>query len=198
MEDLQTKANEEAIVHKLIGINNEAINIEDINNMIEDLQTMMKTFVEMASSLNRPGDRRRRMGPGIRRYGFIDKTADLAAANPQFSPALFKASDLKGLLRDIEVIRNLTNLLLQFSRATQDSLLIYGDEAYSMALLYYHSVRELARRNVPGAEPVFRALEPFFRRSNSVVEEETAEPEMERDFKALLHGTKDGEVIVKN
>ena len=168
-----------------------------INNWTIAIKKMMKDFEEMSEGLHRPGDRRRKLGSGIRRYGFIDKTSDLALANPQFAPAFFNAGDLKDIVRDIEMSRNLLNLLQQFARLVNDSLLLFSDEAFSMALLYYNSVKELARRNVPGAEAVFRALEPFFRRPRRPGEEPT-EPEVERDIRALLHGKKDGKIVVEN
>jgi len=180
--------------HDMDGL---SINAEDINNMIDDIQSLMKGFVLITEGLSRPSDRFRKLGSGIRRYGFIDKTSDLAETNPQFSPAYFTSAELKSLVRDIELCRNLSNVLNQFSRVVQDSLLLYGDQAFSLALLYYQSVRELSRRNIPGAQEVFRALEPFFRTKRRPADEPTEE-EVERDVKALLHGTKEGEVVVKN
>jgi len=179
------------------NINDKSLNADDMSNWIEDIQGIMTAFANMADSLNRPSDRRRKLGSGIRRYGFIDKTSDLADVSPQFSPAYFNNNELKALIRDIELSRNLLNVLQQFSRVVSDSLLLYGDEAFSMALLYYNSVKELARRNVPGAEAVFRALEPFFRRPRHTAGEPT-EHEVERDIRALLHGKKDGQIIVEN
>ena len=190
-------ATKNAIAPSMIDMAEKALDVEDLTNWTDDIQTIMKAFVKAAESLNRPGDRRRKLGSGIRRYGFIDKTSDLAVLNPEFSPALFSSSGLKTMVRDIELVRNLFNVLQQFSRVVNDSLLLYGDQAFSMSLLYYNSVKELARRNVPGAEAVFRALEPFFRRGRRKDEEPT-EPEVERDVKALLHGKKDGRIVVEN
>jgi len=171
----------------------------DITAIIAGLLGVMDGYTDFIESIRRPSDRRRKSGPGIRRYGFIDKTSDLALANQVFSPALFSAQDLKDLVRNIELIRNLLNYLQQYVRLTQDCLLVMGDDAYSMALLYYQSVRELAHRNVPGAEQVFRALEPFFRRRHTGTgEEPPTEPEVERDVRALLHGKKEGEIIIRN
>ena len=171
----------------------------DMTSVIQALLGVMDGFEDIVESLNRPGERIRKNGPGIRRYGFIDKTSDLAAANPQFAPALFSATDLKDLVRDIELVRNLLNYLQQYSRMSQDCLLILGDRAYSMALLYYQSVRQLAQRNAPGAEAVFRALEPFFRRRNpEAPEEPPTEARVLRDVKAALHGRKDAKIVIEN
>jgi len=180
-----------------ININNKTF-ASDMTAIISGLLGVMDGYTDIIESIYRPGDRRRKSGPGIRRYGFIDKTSDLALANQQFAPALFDADDLKDLVRNIELTRNLLNYLQQYARLTQDCLLVLGDQAYSMALLYYQAVRELARRNVPGAEMVFRALEPFFRHRRPTGEEPPTEPEVERDVRALLHGRKEGEIIIRN
>jgi len=63
--------------------------------------------------------------------------------------------------------------------------------------MYYNSVRDAARRNVPGAQELFNILELFFRRGR-ISDGEPTEPELERDFRALLHGHKDGKIVIEN
>jgi len=142
-------------------------------------------------------ERLRKKGSGIRRYGFIDKTSDIALDNSQFAPQMFSASELKDLVRKIEELRNILLAANQFSRSINDLLLITGDEAFQLALMYYNSVRELARRRVAGAEATFRTLQPFFARGRRHDQEPT-EPEVERDVKALLKGKKDGRIVIEN
>jgi hypothetical protein len=50
---------------------------------------------------------------------------------------------------------------------------------------------------VPGAEELFQALRNFFNRRRRTGEEPT-EHELELDFKRLIHGKADGEIIIKN
>ena len=82
-------------------------------------------------------------------------------------------------------------------RITDDVLLVSSNEAYQMALGYYNTVREAARRRQPGAQAVFNVLRLFFNRPRRTGDEPT-EHEVERDVKALLHGKKDGEIVIKN
>ena len=142
-------------------------------------------------------ERMRKRGSGIRRYGFIDKTSDIAADNMQFAPRMFSATELKNLIRKIEELRSILLIANQFSRTINDVLLIAGDEAFQIALMYYNSVRELARRRVPGAEATFRTLQPFFRHRRPADEEPTEE-EVLRDVKAALHGRKDAKIVIEN
>ena len=175
------------------------INIEEeIANITEIIESELKAYAKLIENdLNRPADRRRRIGAGIRNYGFMDKTSDLALANPQFNPASFDGNQLKTIIRKIELCRNLLALLQQFSREVSDDLLTLGNEGFSLSLLYYSSVRELARRNDTGAQAVFNMLRPFFRRPNPEKEKPT-EPEVERNVRALLKGKKEGKVVIEN
>ena len=141
-------------------------------------------------------ERRRMLGSGVRRYGFIDKVSDVADANADFMPPFFNILDLKALLRQLEEQRNINSLLRQMLRMNTDNLLITGDEAFRLALMYYNSVREAARRRVPGAESILRMLQLFFQRPRQAGAEPTHH-EIERDIKALLKGTRDGEIIVR-
>ena len=142
-------------------------------------------------------ERRRLQGSGIRRYGFIDKVSDVAEANPEFAPAFFNSGDLKERLREIEILRNISTALAQMLRITDDVLLQVSDDAFQMALGYYNTVREAARRRQPGAQAIFNILRPFFNRPRRAGDEPT-EQEVERDLKALIHGKKDGEIIIRN
>jgi hypothetical protein len=92
---------------------------------------------------------------------------------------------------------NITITLEQLLRIYTDILLIAGDEAFQMALMYYNSVREAARRGVPGAQATFRALQLFFRRGRQTDMAEPTEKDLLRDAKALLHGKKDGKIVIE-
>jgi len=95
------------------------------------------------------------------------------------------------------VLRDLQILAEQISRNIADSLLINGQEAYNQALIYYNSVRELSRRNVPGARELYENLNSIFKPRRSPDQPET-EIEEERDALKLLHGKADGEMIIRN
>jgi hypothetical protein len=89
-------------------------------------------------------------------------------------------------------------LLLQaFARAVSNSMLVYSDEAFTMSLIFYNMVREMSRRGDPTATVLFDTLRPFFRRRTPTTAEPTAK-QLEKDIHGLLHGTKDGEIIIKN
>jgi len=165
--------------------------LADLHNILEVMRTdMMPTALTLA-------ERRRLQGSGVRRYGFIDNASDVAEANPEFAPAFFTSAQLKNKIREIEVVRNISLTLQQMLRISDDLLLVLGDEAFQMALSYYNTVREAARRRQPGAMEIYRQMEPFFRRPRRPSDEPT-EAEVLRDVKAGIHGTKDVDIRIEN
>jgi len=171
---------------------------EELEDIMEELDGILESLLQFSpkTSLSDSG-RRSLRGSGVRRYGFIDKVSDLAGGNPEFTPPFLSIERLKEILRQIEVLRNISAKLQQMVRINTDNLLITGDAGYRLALMYYSSVRDASKKRVPGAEAVFRALQMFFRRSRRMGDEPT-EAEVERDVKALLHRKKSGKIIIEN
>ena len=176
---------------------------------LAELQTVNRNFStllpQIETTVLTPAERRRLLGSGVRRYGYIDKVSDVAADYPQFWPSpVYGAGStvdfqvaLKERLREIEAMRNLLVWLRMTDRVVSDLLLLTSDEAFRMANTYYASVRAAARSNLMGAAQVFQLLQLFWRRPRRSSQEPTI-PEVERDLRALLRGSKDGEIIVRN
>jgi len=165
--------------------------------ILKDMDDLILSFREESEISLTDTERRRLMNSGIRRYGFIDKVSDIAHSSSQYSPMNFNAVDLKNLLRDVEFFRNLLARIRELERLVTNALFTTSDDAFRMSLIFYNYVRYLARTGEPGAVAIFNMLQPFFnrpRRSSS----ELTEPEIERDVKALLHGKKDGKVVIEN
>jgi hypothetical protein len=156
----------------------------------------MEDFRDVANNNLSAIQRRRKIGAGIRNYGFIEKVADLAEANPQFAQ-FFRPVDLRNAVRNIDACRDLALLLQSFARLVSNTMLVYSDEGFGMSLIYYNSVKEISRRGDPSAMELFRALQPFFKRPKRASAEPT-EKELERDLHALIHGKKDGKIVVEN
>ena len=169
-----------------------------LESIQDDLASALRTFRDNTSEATiSDSERRRLLGSGVRRYGFIDKVSDIAQANSDFVPPFLNLAALKELIRQIETLRNISTTLQQLVRLNGDLLLTTGDTAFRMALLYYNTVRDASRGRVPGAQAVFRDLQLFFQRPRRGSAEPT-EAELERDVKALLHGKKDGKIVVEN
>ncbi|MCL2120413.1 MAG: fibronectin type III domain-containing protein, partial [Planctomycetaceae bacterium] len=161
-------------------------------------QSAFATLPEIENGTLSPAERRRLMGSGVRRYGYIDKVSDTAADYPRFWPLADETETMKNIIREIEALRSLLVFFESGSRLVMDRLLTLGDVAFRLANVYYGAVREAARQQLdPDAEAVFQLLRLFWRRARRPSEQPTI-PEVERDLRALLRGTKDGEIIVRN
>ena len=156
--------------------------------LLGGLQTVMAEFSAVLPQLEgtslSPAERRRLMGSGVRRYGFIDKVSDVAAEFPQFWPASVHGAGvavdfqdaLKGRLREIESLRNLLVWLRILDRIIGDLLLLAGDDGFRMANTYYASVHSAARSHIQGAPELYQLLRLFWRNRRNVMPEEPTLP----------------------
>ena len=171
---------------------------DDLEGLMNDLKSFITLFCIFFHTGNLTNAQRKRlMGSGTRRYGLMDKVSDLAETFPQYNPALYDNELLKEKLRDIEYLRDMLALVIELARIITNNLLTEGDEGYRIALEYYNSVNRLSNAGDPGAIAVFEMLEPFFRRRKGTSAEPTVH-QLDRDVKALIKGTKEGEIILKN
>jgi hypothetical protein len=179
-----------------------AIEAKDLmtRKIIAELEEMMADFMErnqVGSNLTGT-DRRRLVGVGVRNYGFIDKAFDIARDNGAFMPPHFDLALLNWNMHELEDFRQLMWVLQQFLQTASNVFMIQADACYRDALRIYGSLQEQSRNRVPGAEPLFRALQTFFSRTRRQPAEEPTEMELERDIKRLIHNKADGEIVIKN
>ena len=145
-----------------------------------------------------PLDRRRLMGTGFKYSGFINAACAGATANPTLLPSYMTATKFKDNLDDFTRKQTLYVRSDQFAREVWDAMLTSGDVAYRDALDYYNSVKEATRHHIPGAETEYDRLKTFFKKTKRKDDDAPTEEEVERDVRALLHGTKEGRVVVEN
>jgi hypothetical protein len=170
-----------------------------IRELIAELEGKMHFFMEeenVETSLTST-DRRRLFSAGVRNYGFIDKAFDIARDNPSFMPPHFDIGTLNTNLRQLEDLRQLMLTLQQFLQLVTNAFMLKADFCYRDALRIYASLQEQTKNKIPGAEPLFNALKTYFKRRRMESDEPT-EIELEHDIKRLVHGTADGEIIIKN
>ena len=179
------------------GINPNLIPLNKIGDAITEVNAIISRLQGATGDALSPNQRRTKRSAGVRNYGFMDKVSDIATANPEFVPGFFSVLEMKNLIRHIELLRDLAVALERLLRLVRDEQLLASDETFNMALMYYNSVRDLARRRVPGAEAVFRELQLFFRRRRTTAAEPT-EKQVLRDVKAGLHGKKDVDIRIKH
>jgi len=189
----------EQLTHKAHSIFEKRVNLlppELMADTMKGITSLMNNFTVVANNNLNALQRSRKIGPGIRNYGFLEKVADFAEANPQFAQ-FFRPADLRNCIRNIEMCRDLSVLLQSFARSVTNSLLLYSDDAKSMSLIYYNIVKELFRYGEPTAMELFKSLRTFFKRTRRADAKQT-EKKIKKDVHALMSGKKDGKIIIEN
>ena len=163
---------------------------------IQEFNALIAKFRTKSDFSLTDDERRRLISSGVRNFGFLTKASELADLNPQLLPAKFDMEDFMHEIADVNFCRGVLSITREFDRVVSNCFLMYSDGAFRMALRFYRSVQELARAGDPAAIAVFNMLRPFFRRQR--IMDSPTEEEVEMDVRSLLHGHKDGKVLVEN
>jgi hypothetical protein len=168
-----------------------------ITGQVQDLLGDFSQVEEVDNTLSQ-AERRRLIGAGVRNYGFIDKAYDIARDNPTFLPPFLSSQEIWQDMHAFEEIRQLVMVLEKFLQLATECMMVRGDRCFRDALRVYDSLKEMSKNNVPGAKPLFESLVSFFRKRRRPDEKEMTVKQIERKFHALIHGTEEGEMTVKN
>ena len=177
--------------------------VTHLESFLTEQQAVFQSFTTLLPQLGNTvlttAERRRLFGSGVSRYGYADKVSDVASDYPQFWPASADFQDaLKTRLREIEALRNLLVWSRFVTRVLGDLILLAGDDAFRMANAYYSTVRVAARSNLPEARQVFQMLQMFWQRKRRNMSAEPTKKQTMRNVKALLNGTREGEMYFEN
>jgi len=142
---------------------NMAPDVVGIINMLGAIPGALERVFGTQPSLT-PAQRRRLQGAGIRRYGFISKTLEISESKMQYSPRTFDRDALRRMVTAIDGLRSIIVTARQVIDIAEDYLFQESDDAFRAALIYYNTVRDLARHGDVGAKEVFAVLRPFFAR----------------------------------
>ena len=163
-------------------------------SVLSDFRSRMNIGTDLTA-----GQRKRLIGVKSRNYGFIAQALEILRENPGFGPPHFDPSAMSETVAMMDKAQQLTLLAGQLRQLAEDLLMTAGDAAYRDALRVYGSLGEQHRANVAGAEPLYQALFEFFEsRGRRPDEAKPTQRQLERDFKRLMRGKADGEIIVKH
>ena len=173
-----------------------AESLDDVKGLISEALTLLRAITGNVSLTDR--ERQSLQGTRARRYGFIDRLADIAGDNMRYAPADWDVEELRNFVRQIERLRNIEAELMQLTRSIGDQLLLTNNEAYRMALLYYGSVRNFANMHDDGAKALFAMLREFFTSRRTRTSGMETKAHTKRDVNALLDGRRDGKIVIEN
>jgi hypothetical protein len=134
-------------------------------SQVLDLQNQIKALMAPYLKALTAAERRELPKMADKTFPFVSKALDYAESNPEFAP---KYLNVEALQIDVQAVTDLTSVeqpALNFSTQLNDTIMLCGSEAYVAALMYYNSVKEAARRNIPGAKAIFDDLKSRFEQS---------------------------------
>jgi hypothetical protein len=175
---------------------NQPPNVSLVNELTDEVLQIISRIDNYAANL-RALDRQRHNGVGLRRLGFIEAAFRLSSKFPQYFPHWLDTEKFQRDLDLFNAIRSLVEVCRSLEEKAWNINVEASDMVYTDALEYYSQVQDAARRRVDAAESIYSELHGFFRRKIRSTEEPTIK-QTKRDVNALLHGKKDGEVIIKN
>jgi hypothetical protein len=99
---------------------------------------------------------------GDKTVSFVEKTLDYVRSNPEFVPAYMNVYEFE---KDTIAVKNLVamlNPIMQLEQGIDDTEMLAGSESYTAALIYYNSVKQAAKNNVPNAAAIYDDLSKRF------------------------------------
>lgn len=155
-----------------------------------------QTRTELVNSLN--SQQHSFVGKGFRNYGFMMASNQSINNFPELAPAFIEIDDFNSTVEDYLFMRDISERILTISGDARDIMNILGNLSYSFALAYYDGVRSIASRtHNKTATGVLAILQRFFTRGRTPGAKQN-EMEVEHHLRALMHGTRDGEITVRN
>jgi hypothetical protein len=145
------------------------------------------------------GRRNTAVGKGFRNFGFMMASNQSMNNFPELAPNFVNVNDFNDVIEDYLFARDVAERLFALSNDVRDIMNIFGNLGFSFALAYYSNVKSIAERTKDKtAVSVFEILRRFFSRKRTPRTDEPTEKQLEHDFLSLLHGHKDGEIVIKN
>jgi hypothetical protein len=167
------------------------------------IDAMTKTLMDIIAEIDahaanlRALDRQRHNGVGLKRFGFIEETFRLSKQFPQYYPHWLDAVKFQRDITLFNSVKSLVDACRSLEEKAWNINVESSDMIYTNALEYYSQVQDAAKRRVDSAETLYEELNGFFHRG-SYKSDVPTEKKAKRDINALMHGKKDGEIIIRN
>lgn len=165
--------------------------MDELANLLNEARDLITTHT---------GRRNVAVGKGFRNYGFMMASNQSMNNFPELAPNFVSIDDFNDVIEDYLFARDVAERLLTISNDARDIMNIFGNLGFDFALAYYSNVRSIANRTGDKtAVSVFQILQRFFSRKRTPQNgEEPTEKQLERDFHALMHGHRDGKIVIEN
>jgi hypothetical protein len=177
----------------------------DVNQAVPDalIEKMERLFAEIREILEEHAahlkalDRKRLLGVGIKTQGFIKRIQAIAKFNPQFIPYYLSPEKLR---EDYDYYTKFLSLYegsKQINELLWNITILSGHVTKTDSLGYYATLREAAKRGIDPAETLYKEMEVFYKKTGRAEDKPTVKKVLSH-ADALMHGKRDGEIVIKN
>lgn len=154
---------------------------EQALSLINQSYDLVKPYLQALT----PEDRRNLPKVGDSTEAFLSKSIDYLETNGNFRPAYMDVNTVK---TDYALNRTLTpfnNVLNEYASLVSDTRMRAGSEAYTGVLQYYNSLKEAAKRRIPGAKMILEDLMIRFEKKKRKVQPATEKPESNNNLSSV-------------
>ncbi len=133
----------------------------DVKQVVEYLGKIQEILKPYLIALL-PDERQKMLKMGDKTVSFVEKTLDYVKSNPEFVPSYMNILEFE---KDATAVKNLVSMqnpMVQLEQGINDTEMLAGSEAYTAALIYYNSVKQAAKNNVPNAAAIYDDLSKRF------------------------------------
>ncbi len=141
-----------------ISLDIKQADIDAINQAIQTLATKLQPLL-IALEAN---DRQSIAKMKDKSVPFLEKIIQYVGVNPEFVPVFLNTDEMKKDFDAFSILNNFLRPLAQITRNLEDTAMLCGSEAYSAGLIYYGSVKQAAKVNVPKAKAIADDLSTRF------------------------------------
>ena len=162
--------------------------MQNVQNKIEEIRSELENIVGHAI-----------VGKGFRNVGFMMMGNQSANNNPDLFPNFIDLNDYNSTVADYLFMRDMVEDLLGLTNTARNAMNILGNEGFRYTLAYYNNLRNITRTTTNDrAQSAFNSLSRFFASRRTASTEMPSEMQLEHDIHSLMHGHKDGEIIIRN
>jgi len=129
-----------------------------IENAIRTLEEELHPYVVALT----PAQRRDLPKMKDKTLPFVEKVVEYTVTRPEFIPAFMNVPELVKDKEAFSILNTFLRLVTNIQIELDDTALLTGSEAYRQSLVYYNTVKQAAKMNVPGAKEVYDDLHKRF------------------------------------
>ena len=137
----------------------------DYNQIINRINAIKAALPFLINLTNE--ERRSFLKVGDKSLAFVNKALEYATAHPNLVPPYLNVSEFQKdhNLREqlLHILRELNTLV----EAVDDTVMALGKEEFEQALIFYNSVKQATKGNVPGTDSIYEDLANRFPRGTS-------------------------------